>query len=257
MDQAVRLHELVAAAEVVEVVYLADVKGRDSGYVSIKQKKAIRLIVLPFFCTFLIHLRKSVKMYKYPPTIKRVLFVLMSLFLILQSHKVCWLNFGFEPSSWQWDILMGFIFNLFVTGIFAFAVFALPVERLLPESYYRIKTPKKLNNFGKRIGIEAFRKFLLATVWKDKNKQKGFFDGTAAGLEGFDVNTKKSDFGHLFPLFLLSIIVIILCFYGKWLMAFTTMIINIIFNFYPVILQRMHRARTARMWAILKRRGER
>lgn len=191
-------------------------------------------------------------MYQYPSTVKRVLFILMSLFLILQSYKVCWLTFDFVSYPWYWDIIAGIIFNLFVTGIFAFATFALPVEHLLPESYYRIRMPKKLNNFGKSIGIECFRQFLLATVWKDKSKQKGYFDGTTAGLESFDVNTKKSEFGHVFPFVLLSIIGTVLCFYGKWLMAFTTMIINVIFNFYPVVLQRMHRARTTRMQAIIK-----
>jgi len=193
-------------------------------------------------------------MYPYPTTPKRVLFVLMSLFLTAQSYKICMATFDSYDSAWQWDIAAGFILNLFVTGIFAFAVFSLPVERLLPESYYQIKKPKKLNKFGKNTGIEVFRKFLLATVWRDKEKQKGYFDGTVAGLDVFDVNTKKSEFGHIFPFIILSIIVAVLCFYGKWLMVFSTMIINIIFNFYPVILQRMHRVRTARMRKILESR---
>lgn len=193
-------------------------------------------------------------MYQYPPLLIRILFFLMSLFLISQSYKVCTLTFTFADISWQWQIIAGFIFNIFVTGIFAFAVFSWSAERLLPKSYYRIYKPKQLNKFGKSIGIERFRKFLLATVWKDKEKQKGFFNGTAAGLDTFDANTKKSDFGHLIPFILLTVISVVLCYYGQWVMAFVTMFINVIFNFYPVILQRMHRARTARMRAILERR---
>ncbi len=192
-------------------------------------------------------------MYQYPPLTKRILFFLMSLFLIAQSHKACTLTFTFADIPWQWQVFAGFIFNLFITGIFAFSVFSWPAERLLPESYYRIYKPKQLNKFGKSIGIERFRKFLLATVWKDKEKQKGFFNGTSAGLDTFDANTKKSDFGHLIPFILLTVISVVLCYYGQWVMAFVTMFINVIFNFYPVILQRMHRARTARVRAILER----
>ncbi len=193
-------------------------------------------------------------MYQYPTTPKRVFFFLMSLFLIAQSYKLCKITFNIEQISLPLQVLGGFIFNLFVTGIFAFAVFSWPAERLLPESYYKIRQPKKLNTFGESIGIEWFRKFLLATVWKDKEKQKGFFDGTIAGLDNLDVNTKKSEFGHLIPFFLLTGISILLCFSGKWVMGIVTMIVNEIFNFYPVILQRMHRARTSRMRVILEKR---
>jgi len=194
------------------------------------------------------------KMYQYPTTPKRVFFFLMSIFLLFQSYKLCKITFSFVQISLLLEIVGAFIFNLFVTGIFAFAVFSWPAENLLPEGYYRIRQPKKLNRVGESIGIEWFRKFLLATVWKNKEKQKGFFDGTVAGLDTLDVNTKKSEFGHIIPFILLTIISIVLCFYGRWLMGIVTMIVNEIFNFYPVILQRMHRARTSRMRVILERR---
>ena len=216
----------------------------------------MQILNIYYLSEILLLLIKTTKMYDYPSLPKRIFFVIASLFLILQSYKLCTITFSAIEIPLLWQIIGGFVFNLFVTGIFAFAVFSLPVERLLPESYYRISNPKNLNKFGKSIGIERFRKFLLATVWKDKDKQKGYFNGTAAGLDTFDVNTKKSDFGHLIPLILLTVISVVLCFYGNWVMASVTMLINVIFNFYPVVLQRMHRVRTARMRAILKRRRE-
>jgi len=195
-------------------------------------------------------------MYKYPPLPTRLFYICLAVFLVFQSYKFCMLQFHIQSVAWQWEIFVGFILNLFVTGVFAFSVFSLPVERLLPNAYYRIRQPKALKKFGSKIGIEGFRKFLLATVWKDKSKQKGYFDGTAAGLESFDINAKKSDFGHLFPFIILSIIVVILCFYGRWISGLSTRIINIIFNFYPVILQRLHRIRIERMRKILERKNK-
>lgn len=196
-------------------------------------------------------------MYKYPSLPKRVFYVLFALFLAFQSYGLCEWLFSARPTSWQWSIILAFLLNLFVTGVFAFLVFALPTERLLPDSYYHIKRPKKLQTFGKIIGIEGFRRFLLATVWKNKEKQKGFFDGTTDGLDNFETNTKKSDFGHMIPFIILNVIIVLLSFYGKWITALTTLIINIVFNFYPIILQRLHRIRIERMRKILRQKEER
>ncbi len=190
-------------------------------------------------------------MYQYPALFKRVAF---AVFLLFQSVKICELHFKYNEFPIWWEIAAGLLFNIFVTGVFAFAVFALPVERLLPSDYYRIEDGKRLINFSKKIGIESFRRFLLATVWQNKEKQKGYFDGSLAGLQHFIINTKKSEFGHLLPFVILTGISVVLIFYTKFLTAFVTFLINIIFNFYPIILQRQHRVRTQRLEKILQNR---
>jgi len=109
--------------------------------------------------------------------------------------------------------------------------------------YYKIRYPKQLLKFGEIIGVHLFQKFLLLTFWRDKNQRKRYFDGTKAGIRNWIKESKSSEIGHLIPytiLFGLSIWSLLL---GFWKMALINFILNIFANFYPIVLQRMHRAR--------------
>lgn len=53
----------------------------------------------------------------------------------------------------------------------------------------------------------------------------------------------KSEFGHLIPFLILSIVSIYLLMVGLSKLAVFTLLINVIGNFYPIILQRHHRMR--------------
>ena len=182
--------------------------------------------------------------------IKKILLTLMSVFLILQTFNLMGKVQYIESTSWGLMIFIGWVINMFVTGVFAFAGFAWPTERLMPGSYYEIKAPKQLKKVCKRFGVEGFRKFLLATVWRSKKQQKQYFDGTASGIENFERLSKKSEFGHLFPLIILTPIAIYFFVIGKVVLGIATMVFNILGNLYPVLLQRHHRMRLA----VLKRR---
>ena len=151
-------------------------------------------------------------------------------------------------------MVFAFLINLYITGIFAFAGFALPTQKLMPSNYYKIQNPKRLKNWYQKLGVENFRKFLLATFWKNEERHKRFFDGTAKGIEVFSIQTKKAEFGHLIPFVLISVLCIFLIKTQMWYLIGVTMIINIFFNFYPIILQRHHRTRIARLGKLLARK---
>jgi len=156
-----------------------------------------------------------------------------------------------ENPSWKLQLFFALIANLFITGIFAFAGFALPTEKLMPAKYYEIKNIKKLKFWFEKLKGEWFRKFLLATVWRKKTDQKKFFDGTISGIKHFEVQTHKSEFGHLIPFFLITILCVYFAIRDFWWAVFFTMLVNVIFNFYPILLQRHHRSRLARLKKIL------
>lgn len=137
--------------------------------------------------------------------------------------------------------------NLCITGIFAFAGFALPTERLFPNSYYHVYKPKLLKKICKLMNIDAFRAFLLATVWRNRDQQKKYFDGTKSGIDNLIVQSKKSEFGHLIPFILILLLSAYVLYLGKWKIALTTTLINVIFNLYPIFLQRHHRMRIQRL----------
>lgn len=54
----------------------------------------------------------------------------------------------------------------------------MPTERLLPQAYYAVRNPRQLLWWFRTFRVELFRKFLLVTLWRNKQKGKEYFDGT-------------------------------------------------------------------------------
>lgn len=175
--------------------------------------------------------------------VKKILLSLASIFLIWQSYKLLLTINNMAIDSWGLSMFMAWIINLFITGIFAFAGFAFPTERLLPNSYYKIHYPKKLKKAYGLLGVDLFRKMLLATLWRSKDQRQKYFNGTKAGIKNLVTQSKKSEFGHLLPLIILCAVSIYFMLMGLVKLAFLTFLINIIGNLYPMILQRHHRMR--------------
>lgn len=190
---------------------------------------------------------------------KKVLFPLLSLFLAFQSFQLCQSICvmpvaGTSPTLSVW---IAILVNLFVTGIFAFVGFAYPTSRLLPKVYYERLNGQRLVRLGKTLGIEYFKRFLLATFWGSPENRQKYFDGTAAGLKKFDYQSRQSEFGHLAALVGVTAFAALMVYKGQYLMALITSAINIIFNFYPVVLQRIHRVRIQRLERLLVRNAKR
>jgi hypothetical protein len=132
--------------------------------------------------------------------------------------------------------------NLFVTGIFTI-VYSFPVYRLLPTRYYSIQNPKILKTIGQFIHIDLFKKLLIRTIWNKKQNKKYFFSGYRNGFRDIEINSMKSEFGHFISFNIVMIITIMIGFKTYYSMAMLILIVNIIFNFYPFMLQRFHRLR--------------
>ncbi len=174
---------------------------------------------------------------------KKLLLILLSLFLIQQSFKLLSNVEVFGNLSWVMIIFMAWVINMFITGIFAFAGFALPTQNLLPNSYYKVNQPMRFKRLFKTLKVEWFRKFLLATVWRSKAQQAKHFDGTLSGINNLEVQSKKSEFGHLFPLIILNFVGIYLIIKGLVALGVAVLVFNVLGNFYPIVLQRHHRMR--------------
>jgi hypothetical protein len=179
--------------------------------------------------------------------VKQLLFVTISIFLIYFSYDLISKIVDVEITSWPWIIFTAWAINMAVTGIFAFPGFVLPTERLLPDSYYHIRQPERLARVFRILGVEAFRKFLLATLWRDQKRNKQYFNGTPGGMDNLLTQSRKSEFGHLIPFLLLIVVSAFFFSKGKAALGSATIVINILGNFYPVILQRQHRLRISRI----------
>jgi hypothetical protein len=144
-------------------------------------------------------------------------------------------------------IILAFLINLYITGVFAFLSFTFGVEKTLPNSYYKIKSPNFLACFFSNIQAENILEFSYSIHFGQANKQRNkYFDGTRTGIENFITQSKKSEWGHLLPFIIISFASVYLFVLDMNYLAIATLIINVIGNFYPIILQRQHRIRLSR-----------
>ena len=100
-----------------------------------------------------------------------------SIFLIWQSYELLKNIDKMEFSSWLLTLFMAWLIYLFITGIFAFAGFAFPTQKLLPDAYYQIYRPKTLKKIYNLLNVELFRKALLATIWRPQKQRQKYFNG--------------------------------------------------------------------------------
>lgn len=136
---------------------------------------------------------------------------------------------------------------MFITGIFAFAVFAFPVHQLLPNSYYHISNPLRLLKVYKLLKVGLFKKALLHTLWRSTKQRTKHFSGKRSGIQQLRIQSRQAEFGHLIPFLLLAILTVYVVYINHALLATFIMMFNILGNLYPVLLQRHHRMRIQRL----------
>ncbi len=189
--------------------------------------------------------------------IKKLLFPIFSIFLTFQSIKLVNSIYFSSIKEFNWIVIILFsiAINLFVTGIFAFLGFAFSTSKLLPDSYYKIKNAQMLSTLYQILGVKYFKMFLMVAFWgKEKNRKK-YFNGSKSGVENFDYQTRQSEFGHLVAFIAILVISFMLLFKGYYTIFLATNTLNIIANFYPILLQRMHRVQIERVTEMLKSRS--
>lgn len=176
--------------------------------------------------------------------LKTVLFLLFSTFLAYRS----WELFAFLISENGLSLVVVFIctflLNLFITGVFAFPSFVLPLYRVLPSKYYRIKHPKRVQFLFKLFGASLYKHLLIVFFWGRAENKRNFFSGSKSGLENLVIRSKQAEAGHLLPALIISFLSFVLLLNGHLDYFLFTMLINILGNFYPILLQRALRIRT-------------
>jgi hypothetical protein len=177
---------------------------------------------------------------------KKVLFSVFGIFLGFQSWKLVSIILVYRSEAnltLPESLVYAFLINLFLTGVFAFPGFVFPTHRMLPKAYYDISNPSVLSGLFKALGVKYFRILLMIAFWGKKKNKKKFFDGTRNGIENLIYQSKQSEFGHLAPLVLISVISFSFVVQQHYLLAAMTIFINVVGNFYPILLQRHHRMR--------------
>lgn len=180
---------------------------------------------------------------------KKILLSFASIFLTYRSIELLKFFNNTNPGQFNWigTIAFSFALNLFITGIFATLGFAFLTSKILPSSYYKIKNSKNLAFTYNCLGIEYFKLLLVKFFWGKENNRKKYFNGTKSGIIDFETQTKQSEFGHL-TAFVTILFVSIYILHKEHIAIFIiTTLINLIGNFYPIILQRNHRIQIERL----------
>jgi hypothetical protein len=130
------------------------------------------------------------------------------------------------------------------------------LERLLPTSlpdgYYRLRRVERGGTVYRRLGVPAFRRAVLASVFGRSPLVQ--FGGTRADLVRYLQVTRNAEMGHLL-LLVATAPAIVEAFRlemfrtGAWLVAIT-----LVWNLYPILLQRYTRGRLERTLAKGRRR---
>jgi hypothetical protein len=175
--------------------------------------------------------------------IRKVLLTVFSIFLAWQAIDIVSKVEMMQIESIPVLLLLSWLINLFITGVFAFLVFAYPIEKTLTETYYSIRNPRRLKQVYNGLKVDYFRIALIATIWRSKKKQKGYFSGRADGIDNLITQSKKSEWGHFMPFIFVNLSVIYFLSIGLVQLAIFTLFINVIGNLYPILLQRHHRMR--------------
>jgi Glycosyl-4,4'-diaponeurosporenoate acyltransferase len=178
--------------------------------------------------------------------LKKLLHAIFSIFLIWQTVQLVERILTNQPSGFLDKLLDSVFVNLFVTGIFTI-VYAFPVYRLLPARYYSIQNPRLLKIIGQIMQINLFKKLLNRTIWNKKQNKKYFFSGNRKGFNDLEITTMKSEFGHFIGFCVVMILTIVIGLKANYSMAIMILIGNVLFNFYPFMLQRFHRLRLSEL----------
>lgn len=177
--------------------------------------------------------------------IKKILLPLFSLFLLYRTYDLMRDLNASLPSDYSSleMFFIAFLLSLFITGVFALPGFAFPTNRIIGLNYYTLKNPESLARLYNVLSVDHFKKMLLIIFWVRRKNRKKYFDGKRTGIDNFLYQSKQSEFGHLGAFVSISILSFVLILKGYTLLFAFITLINIVGNFYPIVLQRYHRLR--------------
>jgi len=155
--------------------------------------------------------------------------------------------------------LQGFIFAWILNFMLMMFVY-LFTETLKPEfksNYYKEKVWEKRGKIYESFGINIFRKLLVLVGWEKLNKKANPVEKNLEALIHLEYRTKQSELGHIIIFFIVIGFNVYVALTFGILESLWLMVLNIVLNLYPILLQRYNRPRLNKAIALSKHREER
>lgn len=120
--------------------------------------------------------------------------------------------------------------------------------------YFNEKVWEKRGTIYKHLGIDFYRKLLVWLGWEKLNKQAKPVKKNNEALTYLLYKTKQDELGHLIIMFIvLGFTVFVAIEYGI-VKSLPLLVLNVLLNVYPVLLQRYNRPRIQRALNLSKRK---
>lgn len=155
--------------------------------------------------------------------------------------------------------LQGFLFAWMLNFVLMMCVFFF-TETLKSEfksDYYLEKNWEKKGKIYEVFGINLFRKLLVIIGWEKLNKKANPVEKNVQALEHLEYRTKQSELGHIIIFFIVLAFTIYVGINFGIKETLSLIILNILLNVYPILLQRYNRPRLQRAIILSKYREER
>jgi len=147
-----------------------------------------------------------------------------------------------------WKGVDSFLFAWILNFMLMISVFSF-TQRLKPKltsNYYNPKEWEKEGKIYPFFGVSVFRKILVWIGWEKLNKKTNPVKKSVDSLLHLEYGTRQSEFGHLIIFFIVLAVNIFVAIKFGFLKSLWLLILNLILNFYPIIVQRYNRPRLKR-----------
>lgn len=151
--------------------------------------------------------------------------------------------------------LQGFLFAWALNFILMGCVltFTETLKSQLTNSYFKQKAWEQRGKIYESFGINFFRKLLVLVGWEKLNKKANPVEKNENALLYLHYQTKKNELGHIIILFIVLGFNIFVAFQFGIIKSLWLLTLNILFNLYPILLQRYNRPRIERALSLSKR----
>jgi hypothetical protein len=127
----------------------------------------------------------------------------------------------------------------------------------LNSSYYNEKTWERRGKIYESFGINFFRKLLVLVGWEKLNKKSNPVKTNTSALLQLHYRTKQSELGHVIIFIIVLGFNIFVAFQYGVMKSLWLLLLNIVFNLYPISLQRYNRPRLERAVSLSRQRTPR
>lgn len=134
------------------------------------------------------------------------------------------------------------------------SVFTTALKSELTSPYYDEKEWERKGKIYEQFGVNFFRKLLVWTGWEKVIRKSFPIEHNTKALTNLYYQTKKSELDHLIILIIVFGFNVFVAYKFGVLKSLWLLVLNVLFNLYPVFVQRYNRPRIKRAVNLSKRR---